>query len=876
MTPNSSQTYTFVFTDIEGSTRLWEKSSEAMDHALESHDRYLDSTFRKYSGHIFKTVGDMFCVAFTDPGDAIEAVTEAQVHFHSHEYDGIGALKVRMAVYTGVARFRDDDYFGTALNRVSRLLSAGHGGQVLVSSATADIVRQGLPDPISLIDLGPHQLRDVEHPETIYQLVHPSLDVSFPVLRTLDAIPNNLPRQITSFVGRDSEVLDVSRLLREKSLITLIGSGGCGKTRLAVQVAGDLLQKFRNGVWFVDLAPVSDSTLVPAIAGSALGIAEEVGVSPMDALKKHLRGKNLLLILDNCEHLVEACAQMVNQVLQVAPEVKILATSREALGIPGEATWRVPNLSLPSDGDEDLADLLDSSEALRLFLERGRASNPDFDLNNDNVRSVAAICRRLDGIPLAIELAAARVKSLPVDQIAARLDDRFRLLTGGSRTALPRQQTLRALIDWSYNLLSQPEKQLLSRLAVFSGGWSLAACEKVCALEPLEEWEIVDLLAQLVDKSLVIFQNRAEGRYEFLETVRQYANEKLFDGDEGPELRNKHCDYYKELAAEGESKIGGSDQTRWLDLLHEEADNFRSALEWSFGDPEKSDQTLLFAKSLGRFWEIRGFFSEGAAFLDRAIQAAPETMEDLIMRALNQAGNIRLSQGDYEGARSRYLDSLALARKLGFQRGIAILLNNLGIVSQRLTEYNESEDYYVQSVQISRENAYDIDLCSSLTNLATVRVNAGKLDGVHEMILEAHQIARRLGDTRSMAICYYAEGEFEKAKENLEAAQSQLQRALSMMVDIGYKVGIIGAIEMIAGVRARELHPVESAKLFGFVSRYRERFGIGIAPNTRFDINRDLAKAQEALGSETYEHEFEAGRHLTLEAALRLSGVDTD
>ncbi len=489
-------TATFLFTDIEGSTRLWERAPEAMREALARHDALLREAVEAHRGHVFKTIGDAFCAVFAAAPDALVAALAAQrelagmVVRAASEVSGTAAeemgLRVRMAVHAGTAQARDGDYFGPTLNRIARLLAVGHGGQVLLSQAACDLLGDALPSQAGLRDLGSHRLKDLQQPEHIYQLLHPDLPADFPPLRSLSPETTNLPVQLTSFIGREKEMEEIKRLLSRTRLLTLTGSGGCGKTRLAAQVGADLLADFADGVWLVELAAIADPALVPQTVASTLGIREEPGQRLLETLQQHLKPKSLLLLLDNCEHLSAACAQLAETLLQACPNLRILASSREALGIAGELAYRVPSLSLPElprlpSAEAALVPALARCEATRLFVERAALSYPGFALTEQNAPAVAQVCVRLDGIPLAIELAAARIKVLSADQIAARLDDRFRLLTGGSRTALPRQQTLRALIDWSYDLLSEAERTLLRRLSVFVGGWTLEAAEAICA-----------------------------------------------------------------------------------------------------------------------------------------------------------------------------------------------------------------------------------------------------------------------------------------------------------------------------------------------------------------------------------------------------------
>ncbi|TMH54013.1 MAG: adenylate/guanylate cyclase domain-containing protein [Betaproteobacteria bacterium] len=517
---------TFLFTDIEGSSRLWEQDPERMRPALARHDALVRTAVEHNRGTVVKMSGDGVHAAFSDPLDAVCASLELQRALADSESTNGIAIHVRCGLHAGVTERRDNDFFGTAVNRAARIMSTAHGGQVLLSQAVAVLVDERLPPGVTLRDLGSLRLRDLASPEHVYQLVHPQLRQDFPALRSLEATPNNLPLQVTSFVGRERELAEVKKLLANSRLLTLLGVGGIGKTRLSLQVAADLMDDYPDGVWFVELAPLTDALLVPQAVASVLGVKEEAGRPVVEALIKYVKSRRQLLILDNCEHLLDACAELVKQLLQAGPSLRILASSREHLRVAGESTYPVPALAAPDPYEKFIHTTLTQYEAARLFIDRALAAQPAFEISQQNAIAVAEVCHRLDGIPLAIELAAARVRALPVGTIASRLSDRLRLLAGGDRTALPRQQTLRALIDWSFDLLGEQERTLFRRLAVFAGGFTLEAAEAVSAVGDLANSDVLDVLTHLVEKSLVVMEGES-GRYRLLETVRQYAQERL-------------------------------------------------------------------------------------------------------------------------------------------------------------------------------------------------------------------------------------------------------------------------------------------------------------------------------------------------------------
>ena len=698
--PMPCGTVTFLFTDIEGSTKLWEAYPDAMRLALTRHDELLRKAIEDNNGYVFKTVGDAFCAAFATASDALAAALASHLLLLNEKWEETGSLRVRIALHTGEAQERDGDYFGQTLNRVARLQSTGYGQQTLLSQTTYDLVRDRLPSEATLHDLGTHRLKDLQRPEQVFQLLHPDLPDTFPPLKSLDnpELPNNLPQQVTSFIGREKEIGEVKTLLDKTRLLTLTGSGGCGKTRLSLQVAADVLENYPDGVWLVELASLCDSSLVPQSVAQVLGVTEEPDKPLVQTLVAALKDRKMLLVLDNCEHVLSVCARLVDTLIRACPTLKVLASSREGLGIAGETVYRIPPLSLPDLKHTATPASLSMYEAVRLFVDRAVAVLPAFVVTNQNAPALASLCHRLDGIPLAIELAAARVRSMSVEEINSKLDNCFRLLTGGSRTALPRQQTLRALIDWSYDLLSDQKKTVLCRLSVFAGGWTLAAAEQVGVGESLsgegiEDWEMLDLLTSLVDKSLVFAQTQGEAtRYGLLETVRQYARDRLAESGESLVVRVRHANYFLTLIEEIKSKLNGSEQVQWFGALEEEHDNLRQALTLyaeDIEDAEAGEKGLRLGAALQRFWWTRGYLSEGRERLG-ALLAHPAAQERTKARAdaLNGAGSLAWMQGDYGGARVLLEESLTMKRELGDRKGIAYSLNNLASVAHDQGDYD--------------------------------------------------------------------------------------------------------------------------------------------------------------------------------------------
>ena len=605
---------TFLFTDIEGSSKLWESAPEQMKLALQRHHAILQEVIASNGGSVFQIVGDAFCAAFLSAPSAISAAVIAQRSLHEEQWDLPFPIRVRMGIHTGEGEpmSADSSIGGYAsnqtLNRVARILKAAHGGQILVSLVTKELLKDSLPANMELRDMGKHYLKNLIRPEHLFELNVEGLPSDFPPLNTLNTLPNNLPAQLTSFIGRVLELAEVKQLLTRTPLLTVTGPGGTGKTRFSLQLAAEVLdmKQFTDGVWLVELAPLADPTLVAQTVASTLGLREQPGRTILDTLVDYLRGKNLLLILDNCEHLIEACAQLANALLRAAPHLKILATSREALRITGETAYHLPSLPLP-DSQAASLEALAQNDCVRLFVDRALAAYPPFRLKEKNAPAIAEICLQLDGIPLAIELAAAHTKVFPPKQIAARLDDRFRLLTGGSRAELPRHQTLRALIDWSYDLLSEAERALLWRLSIFAGGWSFEAAQAVCGKGI--DTEVLDLLMQLVNKSLVAVEEELEeGRYHLLETIRQYARDKLFESGEAEQVRDRHLEYFLHYAEAAEPKLRSAEQLAWLERVETEHDNLRSALAWSL-ESGSSERAQRLTGALYYFCELRGYWS---------------------------------------------------------------------------------------------------------------------------------------------------------------------------------------------------------------------------------------------------------------------------
>ena len=884
---------TFLFTDIEGSTRLWESHPKPMRQVLAEHDRLLRQVIQAHHGEVFKTIGDAFCAAFLSASDALTATQEAQRQLETLQVAD-QPLRVRMALHTGQAERRDSDYFGQPLNRVARLLSIAHGGQVLLSQATYEF----LPEEFVLRDLGLHRLKDLQQPEHVWQL---SL-LEFPPLRSLTLENNNLPQQVTSFVGREKELIDIKQHLARTRLVTLTGSGGCGKTRIALQATAELLDQFPDGAWLVELAPLSDPALVPATVAEVLKVREVPGQALIPTLVGGLRDKNLLILLDNCEHVLHAAASLAEALLRGCPHVRLLVSSREMLGISGEQTYRVPSLSLPDPRQAQTPESLHRYESARLLIERAFFHQPLFVLTEDNASAVAALCARLDGIPLAIELAAARVRSMPVEQLASRLDDRFRLLTGGSRTALPRQQTLRALIDWSYDLLEENQKTLLCRLSVFAGGWTLESAERVCAGGEIEDGEVLDLLTALMDKSLVLYDedSQGRGRYRLLETVREYAMERLLASGEASVVRLQHRDVLTLFAEEATTHLSSAEQGHWLLLLDQELENCRQALSLSLPDPDHCGVRL--ATALCPYLiELRGYLSEGSAWLEQQLQEASALPDSLTAKARLQLGQAYWRQGKYSNARAQLEEALRLWTALQDHHGIAQTIAGLANVTYYQGDYDAAEPLYTKALELARQSGNVPSIARALNNCALVASSRHRWEESLALFEESLQLRHATGDRRgegtvlgNLVAVYQA---LERLPEAQQAAQASLAigeelseplmqgyawmhlgglalsegdftqaraaygRSLAIRHEIGERYGVLNSLEAFMRLVYQEGNLIEAAELLGVVDTLRGEMETQVSSFSPEAGTRWRADLEAALTPERFAHHYTLGRH---------------
>ena len=909
-------TVTFLFTDIEGSTTLLQRLGDRRyAEVLAEHQRLLRDAFTKGNGQEIDTQGDAFLVAFSRARDALGTAVAAQRALTKHAWSDGASLRVRMGLHTGEPVSETGRYVGLDVHRAARICAAGHGGQILVSETVKDLVVFDLPAGVSLRDLGLHRLRDLREPEHLLQVVHADLPADFPALKSLDVRPNNLPRQLTSFIGREKEMAEVKRLLSTAHLVTLSGSGGAGKTRLAIQVAAEMAEAYPGGVWLAEFAPLADPSLVPKTVASALNVPEQPGRDMAETLIDALRQKALLLVLDNCEHLLAACADLAAVLLRACPQIRILATSREALGVPGERVWRIPSLSLPDVRSLVPCEDLVLYEAVRLFVDRAMATVPEFTITRENASAVVQVCRRLDGIPLAIELAAVRVKVLAVEQIATRLDDRFRLLTGGSRTVLPRHQTLRGAIDWSYHLLSDPERVLLRRLSVFAGGSTLKAAESICAGENLEPVDILDRLTSLVDKSLVLAETQhGEARYRLLETVRQYGRERLQEAAEADDARRRHRD--REFAELAEPKLRTAEQDVWVPRLEVEHDNLRGALTWSLAEirteagrrTADADLGLRLVGALWWFWFIGGHFGESRRWLEQVLAVSEGAPSSLRARALLGQGVVTFMLGDLRGGTALLEESLCLSLEAEDGVATAWATGWLGVPTTYAGDHERAMTYYQESLVLWRQLADPWGIAWMAMGLGSALAAQGETQRAVPLFNESLLLCRRVGDKWLTALtlhysAYWAiargdtEGVIPLVEESLSlfralGARREIPRALgnlgliahnrydygratavfreslALFREVGDKRGIALCFERLARVAGDQKRLTQAARLFGASDALREFAQVVSGRAIEFGGGGDRATIRAEMGDDAFESAQAEGRAMTMEQAI--------
>ena len=776
-----TETLALLFTDIEGSTNLLRSLGAEYRTLLADHRRLLRDAFAAHGGTVMPREGDAMFATFADPWSAILGAIGGQVALAKATWPAGSQVRVRMGIHLGeVTIDEDDEYVGLAVHQAARISAAAHGSQVLTSRAMQIQAERREPAGVSLKALGRFRLKDFPEPEDLYQLQHPDLRDDFPAPRTAPGARHNLPRAISSFVGRDRDMAELAELLETARLVTLTGPGGCGKTRLAIEAAFASLPVRPDGIWFVDLAPVSDRELVLSVAANAMGVQESRAASADSALIEFLSQGRPLVILDNCEHLISTCAELAEGWLSACHGLTILVTAREPIGVVGEVIRRVGGLQVPSDGDP-----VRSSEAVQLFVERARSHEPGFESGEQELAEIAHLTKRLDGIPLAIEMAAALVGTLSVGEILSRLDDRFRLLTGGGGRDLGRQQTLLATVDWSHDLLSEPERVMLRRLSMMSGSFSLEDVEAVCVGEGIDRTEVVALLRRLVSTSWVLRESVGDrAAYRLLETARQYALDKLVSSSEAQTFRSRHAEWFMDLAeTAAEAILGGPDQTRWLDRIGSELDNFRTALAWSLGDGDPV-LALRLGAALSRFWEVRGHWSEGLGWLDSALAGAPDAEDGLRGRALVAASFLAFYRGRLESARAMAKEGLAAAVRAHDKATEARGLRFEAVIEQRIGDRAAAIDAAARAVELSRSDGEPADLAFALQVLGRLLVDDDR-DEARARYEEGLEVARKAQDAVSQIYLLYALGRVRVRAGDNEGARELYEEALDLSEQVG-------------------------------------------------------------------------------------------
>ena len=880
-------TVTFLFTDIEGSTRLLQRLGDAYAGALGDHQALLRAAFTAHGGVEVDTQGDAFFVAFATATAAVQSAAAATRALAEHVWPKGANLRVRMGIHTGTPQLIGDHYVGMDVHRAARIAAAGHGGQVLLSQTTRPLVEEMLPDSVTLRDLGAHRLKDLQQPERLVQLVIAGLPSDYPPLKTLDTHQHNLSVQPTPLLGREAELAALTSLLRRDDvrLVTLTGPGGIGKTRLGVQAAADLIEAFPDGVWFVRLSRLVDPSLVLSTIAQTLSLKEESSQPLAETLRAHMTEKHLLLVLDNFEQVVGAASD-VAMLLESSPGLHLLVTSRVPLHLRGEHEY--PLVPLPLPKQEHLPpEILSQYAAVALFIERARGAKPDFVVTAANAPAIAEICARLDGLPLALELAAVRVKVLPPEALLARLSRGLQLLSSGARDLEERQRTMRATIAWSEHLLTPEEQVLFRRLAVFVGGCTLEAAEAICAVPegavPLH-LEVLEGLSTLVDHSLL--QQREEDgepRFGMLQVIREYALEGLKGSAEAEALFRAYATFLVALVEQYRHKHAGQEAVAWLDRLEREHDNLRAVLGWA-RDQGEAELGLHLAGILARFWKLRGHFREGRAWMgemlaleagqvDAAIASLagdfPPRLAEVRARALVNGGALAMEEGDYATAEIWTDQGRALALALGDLAMARYALTNLGLVATDKGDLAGAAARYTESLALARELGDQRGMATVLNNLGYVASVRGDLEEAAARYADSLTLARQIDDREQIALCLNNLGNIARERGEVDQAEVLGREALTLYWELGNPSRCMMALESLAVVRRGE----QSARLLGAVAALRETIGASLSEQ---GDEQAVAGARVALGEETWAAAFAAGKALSLEQAIAEALRETD
>ncbi len=836
-------TVTFFFSDIEGSTKMAERLADAWLALLDAHRDVIRRAITDAGGTEVGTEGDSFFVAFASAPSAVAAAVAAQRGLAEHDWPEGDEIRVRIGLHTGEASLAGeaaDNYVGLDVHRAARIAAAGHGGQVLLSDATRILTESSLPEGATLRDLGVRRLKDLTRPERIHQLVIEGLASEFPPLKTLDATPNNLPVQLSSFLGREHELNEVVERLAESRLLTLTGPGGTGKTRLSLQVGARVADRYPDGVFFVSLSSLRDPELVPATIAQELGLADRGGLSPMDAVTEHVRRRRMLLILDNFEQVTDA-APRVAELLAAAPDLTVLATSRSALRVYGEREYPVPPLAVPDPRKPGSPQSLSQFEAVALFIERAVSVKPSFAVTNENAPAVAEISARLDGLPLAIELAAARINVLTPQAMLSRLGHRLSLLSGGLQDRPERQQTLRGAIDWSYDLLDEGERALFRRLSVFSGGGRLDAVESVCAGEELGI-DVLDGLTSLIDKSLLrqVADPDEEPRFLMLTTIREYAMDRLQESGRAEDLGRSHAEHYTGLAEQAAPQLLGDDKRRWLDWLEADRDNLRAAVDWAV-DHGDAPLALRMVAAMWRFAQMRGYLVEGAERTRRAL-ALPAEEVDPVMRAsaLEALGGLYWWMGDFDRCGAAYRECLELRQQIGDRAAIAEAWYNLSfpVGFSAMVERREDLSAAYEAIEQAKTLYAELGDQAGLAKAEWAYLTIGWRDEDLEMAREHGEKAeghfRELGDGFMLGWSLYDVGLVDIRENKPAEARRRLREALQIFNDVRDVSGYALVLDAFAALALLEGDEDRAARISGAVANLEHTTGTGLNPSNRY------------------------------------------
>ena len=831
MTALPGGTVTFLFTDIEGSTKLMQQLGDAYVQAQVDHHAILRAAFQNRKGAELRTEGDSFFCVFQSALDACGAAADAQLGFAAHKWPDGGAIRVRIGLHTGEAPLVGNEYIGLDVHHAARVAAAAHGGQVVVSETTRGLVEGSLPGELKLKDLGVHRLKDLAKSEHLFQLVVDGLPNTFPALRTLDSTPNNLPTQLTSFVGREADVVEAKRLLAGTRLLTLTGPGGIGKTRLSLQLAADLVQGFPDGVYFVALSAVNDPDLIPSVIAQSVGLSVSGNQRPIDVLLEHLRGKRVLLVLDNFEQLMPDGAPVVSGILRDSADVKAIVSSRAVLHVYGEQEFSVQPLRVPDVKALPSLAALSQYEAVKLFIDRAVASRHDFSVTNENAAAIAGICEHVDGLPLAIELAAARIKLFSPQALLGRLETSLNVLAGGSRDLPGRQQTLRGAIAWSYDLLGGPHKRLFARFSVFARGANLEQAEAVCGPESELGVDVLSGLDELADQSLMRrMPDFDEPRLLMLHVMREYAAERLEESGEASKIRDGHAAAYQELAELAAPHLFGADQKSWLDRLALDHDNFRAAFDWAQvnGDAKRA---MCLGSAFWRFWQMRGLLREGRMRIE-AVLAMPGTREFPVERALalEAAGGIAYWQGDMAYAQVAYDEALTLTREHGDERALANAIYNDSFPAMVVrTDVPRARAALEEALPIFKRLDDEPGIARCLWALGQCLISLNDYPAALKMLGDAIELFRRLDDRFGLGWAYFVRGLLGITLNDLGAAKRDCIEALRIFADANDVTGIVLVLDALAETTRRDGDLVRAARLAGASAVHEVAIGAGLA-----------------------------------------------